>query len=65
MLTVKASMSHLQCIILAKIGVAKMLSQLKKVFFFLACERFSTLSRVPSAAHQAVTIKAGVCRVHV
>jgi hypothetical protein len=64
MLTAKASMFHLQCIILSKtIAVAKMLRQQKTVPFFQIVSAFQlsvTYSKVARAAYQAVTTKVGV-----
>jgi hypothetical protein len=64
MLAVKASMVHLQCIILSEICCSKNaeaaenchIFQLESIF-----QRSVTHSIVACAAHQAITSKAGVC----
>jgi hypothetical protein len=66
MLTVKASMFHLQRIFLLETRCSKNAEATENghIFQFVSVfQRFVTNSRVALAAHQAVTIKAGACCV--
>jgi hypothetical protein len=68
MLTVKASILHLQSIILSETCCGKNADAAENGHIFQLLSLFQhsvTLSRVEHAARQAVTIKAGVCYVRV
>jgi hypothetical protein len=68
MLTVKASMFYLQCIVLSETCCCKNAEAAEngQIFHFLSVFQHSvTHLRVAFEAHQAVTIKARVCCVRV
>jgi hypothetical protein len=68
MLTVKASMFHLQCIFFSEICCGKNTEATENGIIFQLLSIFQcslTHSRVVRGAHQAFAIKAGVCCVRV